>query len=513
MTFDDPRLERASQWNRRQFFARCSQTLASGLGAAALGSLLGREGLLAGGELGELSGAPFVGGSPLGERSKLSEAALSMGVPHFPPKAKRVIYLFMSGAPSQLDLFDHKPNLLDRFDEELPSSIRRGQRITTMTSGQTRFPVAPSRFEFERHGAHGAWVSELLPETARIVDKIAIVKSVHTDAINHDPAITFIQTGHQQPGRPSLGSWLSYGLGSLNRDYPDFVVLHSTWSAKRDAQALYSRLWGSGFLPSEFQGCALRANGDPILYLANPAGIDRAQRRRMLDRLADLNRRTLAREGDPEIQARIAQYEMAYRLQRSVPELMDLADEPQSVLDLYGDDVNKPGTFAANCLMARRLAERDVRFIQVFHRGWDQHNNLPADLSRQCGDVDQAAAGLVRDLEQRGLLDDTLVVWGGEFGRTVYCQGKLTQKNYGRDHHPRCFSIWMAGGGIRPGIVYGQTDDYGYNITENPVHVHDLNATILHLLGIDHKRLTYRFQGRDFRLTDVHGRIVKDLLV
>lgn len=492
----DPRVARAELYNRRQFFARSAQTLVSGLGTLALGSLLNPQ-LFAG-------STPGVGGLT-------TDGALG-GVTHFAPRAKRVIYLFMSGAPSQLDLFDYKPGLRERFDEELPDSIRNGQRITTMTSGQARFPVAPSRYEFEQHGEHGAWVSELLPETAKIVDKISIVKTVHTEAINHDPAITFIQTGHQQPGRPSLGSWLSYGLGALNRDYPAFVVLHSTWSAKRDAQALFSRLWGSGFLPSEFQGCALRSSGDPVLYLGNPPGIDRERRRRQLDELADLNRGALERLGDPEIQARIAQYEMAYRMQRSVPELMDLDGEPESVLKLYGDDVKTPGTFAANCLLARRLAERDVRFVQVFHRGWDQHDNLTGDLPRQCGDVDRASAGLILDLEQRGLLDDTLVIWGGEFGRTVYCQGKLTRENYGRDHHPRCFSIWMAGGGTRPGIVYGETDDYGYNIIENPVHVHDLNATILHLLGVDHERLTYRFQGRDFRLTDVHGRVVTDLL-
>jgi len=418
----------------------------------------------------------------------------------------------MSGGPSQLDLFDYKPKMGDWYDRDFPESIRLGQRLTTMTSGQERFPIAPSRFRFERHGKHGAWVSELLPHTASVVDDLTIIRSVHTEAINHDPAITFIQTGHQQPGRPSFGAWLSYGLGSVNQDLPSFVVLTSKWSAKRPAQALYERLWGTGFLPSQHQAVRLRERGDPVLYLSNPAGVSGSTRRQLLDRLARLNRARYEVTGDPETIARIAQYEMAYRMQSSVPELVDTSDEPQSVLDLYGPEVANPGTFAANCLLARRLAERDVRFIQIFHRGWDQHGDLPADIRLQSADVDQACAGLLKDLKQRGMLDDTLVVWGGEFGRTIYCQGSLTLSDYGRDHHPRCFTMWMAGGGVKQGFVYGRTDDFGYNIVEDPVHIHDLNATILHLLGIDHTRLTHRHQGRDFRLTDVHGRVLQDLI-
>jgi hypothetical protein len=355
-------------------------------------------------------------------------------------------------------------------------------------------------------------VSELLPRFSQVVDDVAIIKTVHTEAINHDPAITYIQTGSQLPGRPSMGAWLSYGLGSLNGDLPTFVVLHSTWSAKRDAQALYSRLWGSGFLPSRHQGVSLRSSGDPVLYLSDPPGVSQSTRRKMLDTLARLNQKQFETLGDPETQTRIAQYEMAYRMQTSVPDLMDLSDEPDSTFEMYGPDARKPGTFAASCLLARRMAERDVRFVQIFIRGWDQHGNLPGDIRLQCGDVDQPCAALIKDLKQRGMLDDTLVIWGGEFGRTIYCQGNLTKTNYGRDHHPRCFTIWMAGGGVKPGIVYGETDDFSYNIVENPIHIHDLNATILHCLGIDHERLTYRFQGRDFRLTDVHGRVVKEIL-
>jgi hypothetical protein len=423
-----------------------------------------------------------------------------------------VIYLFMSGAPSQLDLFDPKPGLAERFDEDLPGSVRMGQRITTMTSGQERFPVAPSRFAFAQHGESGAWISELLPRTAGIADRLCIIRSMQTEAINHDPAITFMLTGHSQPGRPSAGAWVSYGLGSMNQDLPAFLVLHSTWSAKRDAQALFSRLWGTGFLPSEHQGVSLRSAGDPVLYLSDPPGISRLSRRRMLDAIVRLDEACFAEVADPEIRTRIAQYEMAYRMQASVPGLMDLSGEPEHVFELYGEDARRPGTFAANCLLARRLAEQDVRFVQIFHRGWDQHENLPADLPRQCRDVDQACAALVLDLEQRGLLEETLVVWGGEFGRTVYCQGKLTRENYGRDHHPRCFTVWLAGGGTRPGVTHGETDDYGYNVVRDPVPVHDLNATLLHCLGLDHERLTYRYQGRDFRLTDVHGRVVPELL-
>jgi hypothetical protein len=381
-----------------------------------------------------------------------------------------------------------------------------------MTSGQKRFPVAPSMFQFAQHGKSGAWVSELLPFTSQCVDDMAIIKTVHTEAINHDPAITYIQTGAQQPGRPSLGAWMSYGLGQENKNLPAFVVLHSTWSAGRAAQALYSRLWGSGFLPSKHQGVSLRSTGDPVLYLSDPPGVTTGNRRKMLDALNQLNQTQYEAVGDPEIMTRIAQYEMAYRMQSSVPELMDLSGETQATLDLYGPEVHKPGTFAANCLLARRLAERDVPFVQVFIRGWDQHGNLPNDIRLQCGDVDRPSAALLTDLKQRGLLEDTLVIWGGEFGRTIYCQGNLTKTNYGRDHHPRCFTVWMAGGGVKGGIVHGETDDFSYNITEKPVHIHDLNATILHCLGINHERLSYRFQGRDFRLTDVHGSVVKEIL-
>jgi hypothetical protein len=435
------------------------------------------------------------------------------GLPHFAGKAKRAIYLFMAGGPSQMDMLDYKPQMDELYDKDLPESIRQGQRLTTMTSGQSRFPVAPSKYKFQQYGKNGTWVSELLPHTAKMVDDIAIVKSVHTEAINHDPAITYICTGHQLPGRASLGSWLSYGLGTLNQNLPAFVVITATWTGRKEAQALYNRLWGSGFLPSKHQGVALRSQGDPVLFLSNPPGMTETTRRRMLDSLGRLNQQTFETLGDPETQARIAQYEMAFRMQSSVPELANIADEPQHVLDMYGPDVTKPGTFAASCLLARRMAERDVRFVQIFHRGWDQHANVAGDLPNQCRDVDQPCWALIQDLKQRGLLDDTLVVWGGEFGRTIYCQGKLTRENYGRDHHPRCFTVWMAGGGIKPGIVYGETDDFSYNITDNPVHIHDMNATILHCLGIDHRRLSVRFQGLDVRLTGVEDhRPVKDLL-
>ena len=464
---------------RRHFFSRG----ALGLGGAALASLTGPV-------------SPALGAVSRPE-------ALARSLHHFAPKAKRAIYLFMAGAPSQLDTLDYKPKLQELFDTDLPESVRQGQRLTTMTSGQARFPLAPSKFSFRQYGRSGAWVSELLPYTARMVDDLAIVKSVHTEAINHDPAITYICTGNQLPGRASLGSWLSYGLGSMNEDLPAFVVMTPTWTGRQDAQALYNRLWGSGFLPSKHQGVSLRANGDPVLFLSNPPGVDPVIRRSMLDRLAKFNRRTLAQLGDPDTQARIDQYEMAFRMQASVPELTDISGESQSTLDMYGPDVLKKGTYASSCLLARRLIERDVRFVQLFHRGWDQHGNLAGDLPNQCRDIDQPSWALVQDLKARGLLEDTLVIWGGEFGRTVYCQGKLTRENYGRDHHPRCFTIWMAGGGIKPGVVYGETDDFSYNITENPVHIHDLNATILHCLGIDHKRLSAKFQGLDVRLTGV----------
>lgn len=474
---------------RRQFFSKSS----SGIGIAALASLLNPN---------LFSGVSDVrtatGGLP--------------GLPHFAPRARRVLYLFQSGAPSQMELFDYKPSLAEWHGTELPDSVRRGQRITGMTANQKSFPVVASLFKFSRHGRSGTWISELLPYTAGIVDDIAVMTSVHTEAINHDPAITFIQTGSEHPGRPSLGSWVSYGLGSENRNLPAFVVLVSKGRMLNNMQPLFSRLWGSGFLASNHQGVQLRSTGDPVLYLNNPPGIDEATRRRMLDGIEKLNRMRLEAFGDPEIETRIAQYEMAYRMQASVPELTDLSGEPEHILDLYGPDSKVPGTYAANCLLARRLLEKGVRFVQLYHRGWDQHQDLPRDIALQCRDVDQASAALIIDLKQRGLLEDTLVIWGGEFGRTVYCQGTLKKNNYGRDHHPRCFTIWMAGGGIQPGITLGKTDDYCYNILEDPVHVHDLQATILHCLGVDHKRLTFKYQGRHHRLTDVHGNVVEKLL-
>jgi hypothetical protein len=459
---------------------------------------------------------------PLTRRQFLGSAALAsllhaegLAAPtsrtHFPARAKRVIYLFQSGGPSHLELLDYKPKLARLHGSELPDSVRRGQRLTGMTSGQKSFPVIAPKFKFARHGPAGVWLSELLPHTARVLGDLCLIRSMHTEAINHDPAITFLQTGSQQPGRPSFGSWLSYGLGSEARDLPAFVVMISHGSGRDANQGLLDRLWGSGFLPSSHQGVKLRSGRDPVLYLSDPPGVDRTLRRGMLDSLADLNRLGQERDGDPEIATRIAQYEMAFRMQTSVPELTDLSREPDRVLDLYGPDVRRPGSFAANCLLARRLAERGVRFIQLYHRGWDNHGNLPSNLPKQCKDVDQPQAALVTDLKQRGLLDDTLVIWGGEFGRTVYGQGGL-QSDYGRDHHGRCFSMWLAGGGIKPGLVYGETDDYGYNVVRDPVHIHDLHATLLHCLGIDHERLTFRFQGRDFRLTDVHGEVVQGIL-
>jgi len=434
------------------------------------------------------------------------------GLPHHAPRARRVIYLFQSGAPSQIDLFDPKPRLDELFGKELPDSVRRGQRLTSMTSRQASFPLAPARFRFERHGKSGAWVSELLPHTARIADDLCFVKSLHTEAINHDPAVTFLQTGAQLAGRPSIGAWTSYGLGSENSDLPAFVAMVSQGSGNPNDQPLYDRLWGSGFLPTRHQGVKLRSGSEAVLYLSNPPGIDRSARRRTLDDLARLNQLKLEECGDPEIATRIAQYELAYRMQASVPELMDVSSEPSEVFDLYGPDARKPGTYAANCLIARRLVERGVRFVELFHRGWDQHVALPRQIRGQCRDTDQASAALIVDLKRRGLLDDTLVVWGGEFGRTAYCQGRLTQEDYGRDHHPRCFTIWMAGGGVRPGITHGETDEFSYNIARDAVHVHDLQATILHLLGIDHTKLTFKFQGRQHRLTDVHGRVVEGVL-
>lgn len=439
----------------------------------------------------------------------------SSGRPGFPThaaKAKRIIYLYQSGAPSQMDLFDPKPAIADRRGEDLPDSIRKGQRLTTMTSGQKKFPVAPTIFKFAKHGQSGMEFSELLPHLSKQADKLAMIRTVHTEAINHDPAITFSQTGHQLAGRPSIGSWLSYGLGSENRDLPAYVVLTSFGSGRPNDQPLYDRLWSSGFLPTRHQGVKFRNTGDAVLYLSNPPGVDTATRRRTLNRLNSLNRERLSQVGDPEIATRIAQYELAFRMQSSVPELLDVSKEPKHVLDSYGPDVHRPGSYAANCLLARRMAERDVRFVQLFHMGWDHHGGLPKALAGQCKDTDQPTAALLNDLEQRGLLKDTLIVWGGEFGRTVYSQGNLSDTNYGRDHHPRCFTVLLAGAGIRGGVTYGETDDYCYNVVRDPVAVHDLNATILDQLGIDHEKLTHRFQGRDYRLTDVHGNPVKGIL-
>jgi hypothetical protein len=482
----NPVQEQIEWMTRRHFFGRTGL----GLGTAALSTLL----------------AEHARSEPTPAGGSISAATLSgglAGLPHFPPKAKRAIYLHMNGGPSQMDLFDFKPKMDAMYDKDLPDSIRKGQRLTTMTSGQARFPIAPSKYKFARQGQSGMWMSELLPWTARLADEIALVKTVWTEAINHDPAVTYICTGHQLPGRPSLGSWLSYGLGTMNQNLPAFVVMTASWTSKAAAQAIYNRLWGTGCLPTKHQGVALRSTGDPVLFLSNPDGVDTATRRRALDAINRLNHHEFDQFADPETQARIAQYEMAFRMQTSVPELTDISSEPQSILNLYGPDVHKPGTYARCCLLARRLAERDVRFVQIFHRGWDQHGNLAGDLPRQCQDVDQATFALVTDLKQRGLLDDTLVIWGGEFGRTVYCQGKLSRENYGRDHHPKCFPLWMAGAGIKPGVVYGETDDFSYNVVSNPVHIHDLNATILHCLGIDHRRLSFKFQGLDVRLTGV----------
>ncbi|MFI5386762.1 MAG: DUF1501 domain-containing protein [Fimbriimonadales bacterium] len=484
----DPILRIQDELNRRTFLK-----LTGGVGMAALFSLMSGDALA--------SQAPKrqrVGGLP--------------GVPHFKPKANRVIYLHQSGAPSQMDLFDYKPKLADKRGEDLPASIRNGQRLTGMTSGQKTFPVAPSIFKFAQHGKAGIWLSELWPHLSEIVDDLCFVYSMQTEAINHDPAITFLQTGFQLAGRPSMGSWLAYGLGTENKDLPAYVVMTSIGTGRKDDQPLYDRLWGSGFLPTAHQGVKFRNAGDPVLYLSDPEGVDRPTRRDMLDDLGKLNKLRLGAMGDPEIATRISQYELAFRMQASVPELLDISKEPASILDMYGPEVKKPGTYAFNCLLARRLAERGVRFVQLFHMGWDQHFNLPKAIRGQCYDSDQPTAALIKDLKQRGMLDDTLVVWGGEFGRTVYSQGDLTMTDYGRDHHPRCFTMFMAGGGLKGGLAYGKTDDYCYNIVENPVSVHDLHATLLQLLGIDHKRLTYRYQGRDFRLTDVFGNVVNDWL-
>jgi hypothetical protein len=478
--------------NRRDFLGR----FGLGLGGVALMGLLNRDVNAASTKVRTTEPSPRSLGGIL-------------AAPHFAPKAKRIIYLFMAGGPSQHDLFDHKPLLNKLNGQDLPASVRMGQRLTGMSGHQATLPLAGSIFKFEKHGKCGAEISELMPWTAKMVDELCFIKSLHTEAINHDPAITFFQTGSQLAGRPSMGSWLSYGLGSVNQNLPGFVVLISK---DRIDQPLYARLWGNGFLPSRHQGVQFRNGKDPVLYLKNPDGVSSTSRRKMLDRLAELNAVQFRDVGDPEINARVEQYEMAYRMQTSVPEVMDLSNEPASVFDLYGPEAKDPGTFAANCLLARRLAERDVRFIQLYHPGWDHHGNLPTLIRRQSADCDRACYALITDLKQRGLLDDTLVVWGGEFGRTNYSQGKLTATDYGRDHHPRCFTGWMAGGGIKPGITYGATDDFGYNVVENPVHVHDLQATILHVMGIDHEKLTFKFQGRYYRLTDVAGEVVKSIL-
>ena len=466
---------------RRHFF----RNGALGLGSMALGSLLAKD-------------PAFVA-----QAAKRNGVPGIPGLPHFAPKAKRVIYLFMSGAPSQMDMFDYKPEMGKWFDKDLPESIRMGQRLTTMTSGQKRFPVAPSIYNFKKYdnNENGAWISELLPHTGTVAKDLAILRTVYTEAINHDPAITYILTGFQIPGFASMGAWLSYGLGNETDNLPSFVVLNSTWTGRKEAQALFSRLWGSAFLPSRHQGVLLRSAGDPVLFLSNPKGVSPRVRRRMLDALDELNQQQFNEVGDPDVQARIAQYEMAYRMQSSIPELTDLKKEPDSTFEKYGPDSKKEGTFAFNCLMARRLAERGTRFTQIFHRGWDQHFKLPKDLPNQCRDIDQPVAALINDLKERGLLDDTLVVWGGEFGRTIYCQGELTKTEYGRDHHPKCFTMWMAGGGVKPGIVHGETDEFSYNVVHKPVHIHEINATILHLLGIDAWRFSMPVQGLDARLT------------
>ncbi|MEO7653307.1 MAG: DUF1501 domain-containing protein [Bryobacteraceae bacterium] len=475
----EPTQEQRLLLTRRHFFSRS----ATGLGAAALSSLLS-------------TGA--------------NAAAGLTGLPHFAPKAKRVIYLFQHGAPSQLDLFDYKPALQKVRGVDLPESVRMGQRLTGMTSYQATFPTAPSIFKFAQYGKSGMWLSELLPHTAKVADELCLIRSMHTEAINHDPAVTFFQSGFQLAGRPSIGSWISYGLGSESQDLPAFVVMVSQGSG--NSQALADRQWGSGFLPTKYQGVKFRSGSDPVLYLSNPSGYSPVARRRFLDDLAKLNGMKLNEYQDPEISTRIAQYEMAYRMQSSVPELADLSKESEATFEMYGPDARKPGSYAANCILARRLAERGVRFIQLFHRGWDQHGNLPREIAKQCRETDQPSAALIQDLKQRGMLDDTLIVWGGEFGRTVYSQGTLTADNYGRDHHPRCFSMWMAGGGVKAGVTYGETDEFSYNVTQNGVEVHDLHATILHCLGVDHPRLTFKFQGRHYRLTDVHGHVVRGLL-
>ncbi|MBJ2172814.1 DUF1501 domain-containing protein [Aureibaculum sp. A20] len=473
--------------NRRHFLKK----LGLGIGGLAAASLLDPFSSIV-----EAEGSPLAG----------------MNLPHFAPKAKRVIYLFQSGGPSQLDLFDPKPLLNKMRGQELPDSVRKGQRLTGMTSGQANFPLVGGNFKFKQYGESRAWVSELMPYTSKIVDELCFVKSMHTEAINHDPAITFFQTGSQQPGRPSMGSWFSYGLGSLNNNLPTFTVLLSRGTGRPFSQPLYSRLWGNGFLSSLHQGVQFRSGKDPVLYLKDPEGMSRQERRKMLDHISELNHKQEEEFGDPEINSRIAQYEMAYRMQTSVPGTMNIDDEPEHIIQMYGANATVPGTYAANCLLARRLIERDVRFVQLYHMGWDQHENLPTQIAGQSKDVDQATAALIMDLKQRGLLEDTLVVWGGEFGRTNYSQGTLTDTNYGRDHHPKCFTMFMAGGGVKPGFTYGETDDFGYNIVKDPMHVHDLQATMMHLMGVDHTKFTHKHQGRRYRLTDVSGHVVHDVL-
>ncbi|MEX2512764.1 MAG: DUF1501 domain-containing protein [Cyclobacteriaceae bacterium] len=472
--------------NRRKFLSRMSL----GLGSVALGSLLMPD--------------LFKGNNQIG-------GELAAAIPDFAPKAKRVIYLFQNGAPSQLESFDYKPKLKEMLGQDLPESIRGGQRLTGMTANQASFPLVGSFSEFNQYGESGAWISDLFPYTSKIVDDICIVRSLHTEAINHDPALTFFQTGAQQGNRPSMGAWLSYGLGSENKNLPAFTVLLSRGIG--NGQGVYSKLWTNGFLDSVHQGVQFSSGEDPVLYLSDPKGMSRGERRKILDNLAELNHMSYEKFGDPEINAKIQQYEMAYRMQTTVPDIMDLSKEPDSVIKLYGPDCLVPGTYAANCLLARKLSESGVRFVQLYHQGWDQHGNLPYEITHQAKDVDQASAALVTDLKQRGLLDETLVIWGGEFGRTNYSQGKLTKDNYGRDHHPRCFSIWMAGGGVKPGIVYGETDELGYNVVKDPVHVHDFQATVLNQLGLDHEKLIYKHLGRRFRLTDVSGKVINDILV
>lgn len=482
------------QLGRRNFLTKTTM----GIGALALGSLLGNR-------LFSNASKPAIANASGGLEEEILKA-----LPHFAPKAKRIVYLFMAGGPSQLETFDYKPALEQLRGQNLPDSVRNGQRLTGMSSGQALLPVVPSAFKFSQHGESRTWVSELLPHTAKVVDELCIIKSIHSEAINHDPAITFLQTGNQLPGRPSIGSWLSYGLGSDNENLPAFIVLVSK-DAPKD-QPLYARLWGNGFLPSEYQGVQFRSGKDPVLFLNNPEGYDGAQREEMLRYLAQLNELQNNTYGDPEITARIAQYEMAFRMQTSVPEVLDVKDEPNEVFDLYGPGSRDAGTYAANCLLARKLLEKDVKFVQLYHQGWDHHGGLPGNMPKQCAAIDQATAALITDLKRRGLLEDTLVIWGGEFGRTVYSQGKLTPTDYGRDHHPRCFTMWMAGAGVKPGMSFGETDDFSYNIVKDPVHVHDFQATLLHLMGVDHERLTYKFQGRRFRLTDVEGKIINAIL-